>query len=221
MIVVGAILVLIILINTFVSGQARRSQPQESFTPKKKTSREQVLRERLNKSARLLKAARQSDTPGIIMRYACEIPTDAKEFQAATAQVERAERLMDRVVGAAMRRALARTLQDSYYSDGKKVKCSVVEGKEPALRMSWILFGETTAWQADRFLDVNTQRRILAAGFHRLEWDNGYGEGSWLRLGNRAEAEAVQFRESRELCDAVRAGTRRADEINATVSDPQ
>jgi hypothetical protein len=168
---------------------------------------------------KLLASARAETHPGLIYRYACQIPANSPQYKEAKAQLRRADRILDQVIGKADRKQFCTQLQANYYGQGKKIKCNVIEGSKPVLRLTYILFGETTAYQADKFFDAETQQLFLAKGFHSVSFSNGFGESSFVRW-KAHDVEEAQYGRTRALCEAVRSGEASADNINATVSNP-
>lgn len=124
---------------------------------------------------------------------------------------------MDSTVMRALRRVTASNLQLGYYRKGLKIKCAAIEGKRPTLRLTWILFNETTAYQADDVLSDNTLPKM---GFQQVAWDNGFGEGS-TNTWKADDVRQAEFAETRSVCEAVRRGEKSPDTINATVSNPK
>lgn len=195
---------------------SRSSDSHQPATPARKLGESEA--ERMRKAPKLLAAAKASDHPGIIMRHACQVPVGSPLLKAAEAQVERAERIWDQVVLKPQRAALARTLQENYFRQGAAVHCSMIEGKHPTLKLTYVLFGETTAWLADDVFDAAVKRNIAAAGIERIYWNDGYGKGSQVSFKSEVVKQEI-FGSGRDLCRAVREGRNSPDAINATVPD--
>ena len=170
-------------------------------------------------AARLLRAAQAEKThPGIIERYACQIPRNAKEYPQAILEQKRAERILKQVFGPILRKDFARRLQTQYYENAWKIKCTVIEGKRPMLRMQYALFDETTAYWMSARLKGNTAE-LLKLGFHGVVYEGVMGEGS-RETWDVTAVEQAEFGPLREKCEQVRNGALSPDLINATVKNP-
>ncbi len=124
---------------------------------------------------------------------------------------------MDRTVMRALRQAMAKEIQVAYYRKGLKVKCAAIEGSQPTLKLTWILFDETTAYQAETsFLNDS----VIKLGFQKVHWNNGFGEGS-TNTWKRDDVKETEFSEIHTTCEAVRRGEKSPDAINATVANPK
>jgi hypothetical protein len=171
----------------------------------------------LKNAPRLLAAAKQeSSHPGIIYRYACQIPSKSPLVKDASKEIARADQISDRVVMRELRREAARTLQNGYYREGNKVDVRVIEGKKPVLELQYILFDETTASVHSDTL----AQTLLPMGFYGVNYTDGYDHSSSWRW-KAQDVERLEFGKIHQICAEVRTGRKSPDEINATVTNPK
>jgi len=177
--------------------------------------------DRLKEAPKLVASAKSTNHPGIIWRFACQVPAQSPQYSAALVQMKRAEGIWDRTIMRPRRKALAAALQDQYYRRGMEIECSAREGAQPTLALYWVLFGNTTAWQADQLLSAETQRGIAEAGFREILWSSGYaGGGSSSVSFKSGTVRELEFAWINDLCEAVRRGEKGPDAINSTVRNP-
>jgi|SRR5579871_1145854 len=208
----GCGLLLIIVVGVVVSN---RATTPAGLPPVEKPKNVPSLEARMSDSKRLLSIAKASDSSEVIWRAACQIPTQSPLFAAARKEQDRAERIWDRSVGVVQRAVAARTLQDGYYRKGKKVKCIAIEGNPPTLRMSYILFGETTAYEAEKVIGGETAKILTGLGFQRVLFDNGFGESS-SSTWKTSDVKDHEFSWIRSQCSEVRSGLKSPDTIGST-----
>lgn len=196
--------------------RATERMPPNSGPTQEEGAKDDLIKSRSKIAIQLIAQAKAADHPGIIWRAACQVPGNSPWYKAALRQQERAEKIMDRTIMAPLRKRAAQSLQDNYYRKGMKVRCEAVEGKQPTLRLTWVLFDETTAYQAEELLDNS----LIKLGFEKVSWQSGYGESS-TNSWEPASVRTAEFRGIRELCESVRRGDKSPDEINATVPNPE
>jgi len=211
------LLVLAIFIATSVwtNSQIPSQSPTSSAAQSQKVA---LLKQRFDEATQLLAAAKKERHPGLIYRFACQIPVGSPKYPESNRQVSRADHLLDGVVVEQLRRSAARRLQDGYYEEGKKVDVRVIEGDEPTLQLQNVLFDETSAYVAKSEAD-RLATTLLPLGFHRISFVDGFGHGSSV-VWKTDDVERAEFGDIHKLCEQVRSGERSPDALNATVKNP-
>lgn len=178
---------------------------------------QEVLASRIHDAPKLLAAAsKEKFHPGLVYRFACQIPSQSTIFKQAEVEIARADRMWDHLLMRELRLEAAKKLQLGYYKEGRKIDVRAIEGPKPTLQLTYILFDETTAYAESDEL----AKTLLPLGFQKVSYVNDDGRGSYTEW-KKADVEREEFGEIHSLCSDVREARKSPDAINATVKNPR
>jgi hypothetical protein len=222
LLVIGAVAVLVILINDSSRKSVPSDIPKQTSSPvteqQSALQKGAPLKPTATNAAKLLATAKKESHPGLIYRFACQIAASSPLYADSKKQSARADRILDATIYKQLRKEAAERLQLGYYQEGQKIDVRSVEGNEPTLQLKYVLFDETTAYATGEQSD-SLAKTLLPIGFHRISYTDGYGHGSFVKW-KANDCEEAQFGEIHALCERVRIGAESPDEINDTVRNP-
>src|SRR5581483_11424737 len=112
------VLGLVALIIIAALRMPKAAKPHVEIDGPRPVATPQELADRAKNSTKLIAAARSANHPGIILRFACQVPIGSPQYNASINEIHRAERIFDRTIMAAARSIIAKELQDRYFRQG-------------------------------------------------------------------------------------------------------